>query len=109
MKKLLFFAAFIFISAGVVGQDEEEPAGALKDKLFAGGSLGLSFGSYTLINLSPQVGHRAFALSLSALHPALSCCCNGILAIRRSHLKQEINLTGEGSSFVIPAAPLSFR
>ncbi len=58
MKKLLFFAAFIFFSAVVAAQDEEEPNSSMKDKRFAGGSLGLSFGNYTLINVSPQIGYR---------------------------------------------------
>ncbi len=58
MKKLLFIGALIFFTAAGYGQDEEKPEGSLKDKLFAGGSLGLSFGSYTLINLSPQIGYR---------------------------------------------------
>lgn len=58
MKKLFVFTVLIFFSAAAVAQDEEKPEGAMKDKLFAGGSLGLSFGSYTLINLSPQIGYR---------------------------------------------------
>lgn len=58
MKKLLVLAALVFFSRAVHAQDEEKPDGIRKDKLFAGGSLGLSFGSYTLINLSPQIGYR---------------------------------------------------
>ena len=58
MKKLLFFVVLISFTAAVYGQDEEMPVSTLKDKLFAGGSLGLSFGRYTFINLSPQIGYR---------------------------------------------------
>ncbi|HZH67260.1 MAG TPA: hypothetical protein VEY10_20380 [Flavisolibacter sp.] len=57
MKKLLVCIALVFLSAVVVAQDEETPNPG-NGKLFAGGSLGLSFGNYTLINLSPQIGYR---------------------------------------------------
>lgn len=39
-------------------QDPEPKKGFDKDKLFIGGNFGLSFGDYTLINVSPQVGYR---------------------------------------------------
>lgn len=42
------------------GQDEEpsEKTGFDKSKLFFGGNFGLSFGDYTLANVSPQLGYR---------------------------------------------------
>lgn len=58
MKKLLLFITLVFFSTIMFAQDEESPISSMKDKLFAGGSLGLSFGNYTLINLSPQIGYR---------------------------------------------------
>ena len=49
--------ALVFFSAVVAAQDEEKTT-TTNNRLFAGGSLGLSFGNYTLINLSPQIGYR---------------------------------------------------
>jgi hypothetical protein len=57
MKKLLFALA-VLVSTSVIHAQDEEAKGFSKDKLFAGGGIGLSFGNYTLINLSPQVGYR---------------------------------------------------
>jgi len=37
---------------------EEEKKGFSREKLFIGGNFGLSFGDYTLINVSPQLGYR---------------------------------------------------
>jgi hypothetical protein len=45
----------------VMAQQEEEPAektGFDRSKLFFGGNFGLSFGNYTFVNLSPQLGYR---------------------------------------------------
>jgi len=40
-------------------QDEtEEKKGFQREKFFVGGNFGLTFGDYTLINVSPQVGYR---------------------------------------------------
>lgn len=39
-------------------KDPEPKKGFDKDKLFIGGNFGLSFGDYTLINVSPQLGYR---------------------------------------------------
>ena len=46
--------AVLFLSLGAFAQNEE----GKPDKFFAGGNFGLSFGSYTFINLNPQVGYR---------------------------------------------------
>jgi transcriptional regulator with XRE-family HTH domain len=37
---------------------EEDQKGFQKEKLFFGGNFGLTFGNYTLINVSPQIGYR---------------------------------------------------
>ena len=59
MKKLFLLLMVVSVAMTVKAQDEEEPKrGFDKEKLFFGGSFGLSFGSYTLINVSPQVGYR---------------------------------------------------
>ena len=55
MKKVVLLFSVVFCCSLVFGQDEE---GFQEEKLFAGGSFGLSFGSYTFINVSPQVGYR---------------------------------------------------
>ena len=57
MKKLALLVVVVFCCNLSFGQDEET-SGFQKDKLFAGGNFGLAFGSYTLVNLSPQVGYR---------------------------------------------------
>lgn len=46
----------------VFAQDEEEKPekekGFQKEKLFVGGNFGLTFGNFTLLNISPQIGYR---------------------------------------------------
>lgn len=39
-------------------ESEEIKKGFQKEKIFVGGNFGLSFGNYTLINVSPQIGYR---------------------------------------------------
>lgn len=55
---LVFLLLFAFNAASA--QDEEAPVqkGFDKSKLFFGGNFGLSFGNFTLINVSPQIGYR---------------------------------------------------
>jgi hypothetical protein len=57
---LLFtFSAISLLKAQNENQEPpEEKTGFDKSRLFFGGSFGLSFGDYTLINISPQVGYR---------------------------------------------------
>ena len=58
-KYLLSICLLLMFSATLLAQDEEEPkTGFDKNKLFVGGNFGLSFGDFTLINVSPQVGYR---------------------------------------------------
>jgi hypothetical protein len=60
MRKIIFASVLALLALTVKAQDEEEPKekGFKKENLFFGGSFGLSFGSYTLINVSPQVGYK---------------------------------------------------
>jgi hypothetical protein len=61
MKKHLLAVIFLLsLSTALWAQEEgEEPKkGFQKEKLFVGGNFGLTFGDYTLINVSPQLGYR---------------------------------------------------
>jgi hypothetical protein len=59
MKKLLLCPLLIlFFTISVFSQSDAPTVGFDKSKLFLGGNFGLSFGSYTLINLSPQLGYH---------------------------------------------------
>ena len=63
MKKTLVLGLCLLLAThSLWAQDEEDPdapkKGFQKEKLFAGGYLGLSFGDYTYINISPQLGYR---------------------------------------------------
>jgi hypothetical protein len=62
MKKhwltILALISFSVLFAQEAEEKEEKPKGFQKEKVFVGGNFGLSFGSYTLINVSPQIGYR---------------------------------------------------
>lgn len=61
MKKIVLFTVLCCVGLFVKAQDEESDEnrkGLKKENVFAGGYLGLTFGDYTLINVSPQVGYR---------------------------------------------------
>ena len=59
MKKIILLATLITFTTLVKAQDDEtEKKGFQKEKLFVGGNFGLTFGDYTLINISPQIGYR---------------------------------------------------
>mgnify|MGYP001556863353 CR=1 FL=1 len=62
MKKLLFLVLLVAaIGKFSHAQDEnknEKKKGFDKSKLFVGGNFGMTFGDYTLINVSPQLGYR---------------------------------------------------
>jgi hypothetical protein len=58
-KKPLLIVLLSILAASTFAQDEEEEKkGFDKNKLFFGGTFGASFGSYTFVNVSPQVGYR---------------------------------------------------
>ena len=64
MKKrmLLLLTTVCLFSFSVLAQDEKEEEEAPKkfdrSRLFVGGNFGLSFGNFTFINISPQLGYR---------------------------------------------------
>jgi hypothetical protein len=58
MKK---FFGLLIITIGIIQctmAQDSDGKGFDKSKLFVGGSLGLAFGTYTIINVSPLVGYR---------------------------------------------------
>jgi len=71
---LLFVVSSQMLSAQFISDEEPEYAKdtipSFRDKLFFGGNLGLTFGSYTYINISPIVGYR--------IHPNFSAGIGGI-------------------------------
>lgn len=60
MKNVFAICFSALFSLQVLAQATEPPAdeGFQKEKLFFGGNFGLSFGDYTLVDVSPQVGYR---------------------------------------------------
>ena len=63
IKKTVFLFVLSASTLFVFAQDgeEEKPEkekGFQKEKLFVGGNFGLSFGSYTFVNISPQLGYH---------------------------------------------------
>jgi hypothetical protein len=63
MKKIWMITVILFgLILNAKAQDStdtgQEKKGFDKSRLFAGGNFGLSFGDYTLVNVSPQVGYR---------------------------------------------------
>jgi hypothetical protein len=59
MKKYFFFLVCLLSFVSLFAQDNGgEQKGFQKDKLFLGGNFGLSFGDFTFINVSPQLGYR---------------------------------------------------
>lgn len=62
MKKLLFLLLLVTAIGSFAHAQEknksEKKKGFDRSKLFAGGNFGMTFGDYTLINVSPQIGYR---------------------------------------------------
>lgn len=55
MKKHLQLLLLLFLSSAVAFAQKDDEMGS---RWFAGGNFGLSFGNYTFINVSPQLGYR---------------------------------------------------
>ena len=64
MKNIVLSLTLLLLSSLCINAQETEEAkeekekGFRKENLFLGGNFGLSFGDYTLINVSPQLGYR---------------------------------------------------
>src|SRR3712207_6814413 len=63
MKKVLvLLVAVLLLKTTLRAQEEDEKEapkrGFQREKLFLGGNFGLTFGDYTNINVSPQLGYR---------------------------------------------------
>ena len=64
MKNIVLPLTFLLLASLCVNAQEteevkeEKEKGFRKENLFLGGNFGLSFGDYTLINVSPQLGYR---------------------------------------------------
>lgn len=64
MKKylvLLTLTSLLYMPSVFAQREDPEPSekkGFDKSKLFIGGNFGLSFGDYTFVNVSPQLGYR---------------------------------------------------
>lgn len=80
IKYLLAICLFIGASGSVFSQEEEQPKqGFDKSRLFVGGTIGLSFGDYTFVNVSPQLGYM-FNRYLAA-----GAGINGIYSSSKTH------------------------
>jgi len=59
LKRIVLLTVLFATTLFSFAQDEEEEKkGFQKERLFFGGNFGLTFGNYTLINVSPQIGYR---------------------------------------------------
>jgi len=63
-KLALYFFLFVFVKQNATAQDSAKVAptenrdNSFADKLYFGGNIGLSFGSYTMIGLYPLIGYK---------------------------------------------------
>ena len=58
MKKFFSVLLLVMVIVQCTQAQQTESTGFDKSKLFFGGNLGGSFGTYTIVNVSPQVGYR---------------------------------------------------
>lgn len=95
-------------------QEEEAPKkGFDKDKLFVSGNFGLSFGDFTLINISPQLGYRfnntlAAGIGINGIYSSTrSRFLNGQTAARENYGVVGLNVFGR--VYPIPYAFLQLQ
>jgi hypothetical protein len=58
MKKYFSLIIVLLSIIQISNAQQSESTGFDKSKMFVGGNLGLSFGTYTIVNVSPQVGYH---------------------------------------------------
>ena len=102
--KLKYLIAICFVtvlSVPLFAQEEEEPKkGFDKNKLFISGNFGLSFGDFTLVNISPQIGYRfnnvlAAGVGINGIYSsARSRYINGQTASRENYGVVGLNVFG---------------
>lgn len=99
MKKVVFLVLIVFSTVTLFAQEETKEKGFQKDKLFVGGNFGLTFGDYTLINVSPLVGYRfnrwsAAGMGLNAQYLSVKERYNGELYSKTSEGIVGLNIFG---------------
>ncbi|MBS1654139.1 MAG: hypothetical protein JSU05_04770 [Bacteroidetes bacterium] len=101
MKKwvLAGLLSLLCISFVQAQDDAEGKKGFDKSKLFFGGNFGLSFGDYTLINISPQVGYRfnktlAAGMGFNMQYISVKDRPNGIIYSKTSQGVAGLNIFG---------------
>jgi hypothetical protein len=101
MKYLVSLCLFSIVTLSVYAQDEEEPKkGFDKSKLFVSGNFGLSFGDFTLVNISPQLGYRfnnilAAGVGINGIYSSTrSRFVNGETASRENYGVVGLNIFG---------------
>lgn len=89
MKNALLFLGMLLLTAAAHAQEDETlKKGFQTEKLFLGGNFGLTFGDYTFINVSPQLGYRfnksvAAGFGINAQHVRFKDWDNGELYRQR--------------------------
>lgn len=100
IKSLLALGLLSTLSFSLFAQDEEPKKGFDRNKLFISGNFGLSFGDFTLVNISPQIGYRfnnflAAGVGVNGIYSsARSRYINGQTASRENYGVVGLNIFG---------------